>query len=695
MTRRRGNRPRTLALTLASLTALATLGACSGPDAPPSAQPGRSWAPREQRVGDLRRIASTEGGRLLLSTAAGTADFVPGVNVGATVPGHYPGELAVPAAEYGRWFRDIAALGLRSVRIYTIHPPAFYDELAAFNRAHPDGPLFLVQGVYLSDEDYVREGDLFAPTLEGAFRAELSDASRAVHGDLERSEQPGAASGRWRSDVSEWLLAYVIGSELDPVAIDASDRRNAGRPAITGSYFTSRPGATPTERWMAGMLDHLATEEAGRGRTMPLAFVNWPTTDPLHHPEEPSPEEDMVGVDANNVTPTAAWPGGYFASYHAYPYYPDFLRHEPALNAYRYRGRVDPYAGYLAALKEHHSAIPVMITEFGVPSSIGSAHRGPLGRDQGGHAETDAMQLDADMLRMMKDLGLAGAFVFEWQDEWFKRTWNTMDHQLPADRRALWHDAWTNEQHFGLQAVEAAGPGPARVIYRGTGPVREVSVAHDEAYLHVRVRLVDAAAAGRKDLAVGFDVVPGDGDGLPDRPGVVPAADYAVTFTADRAAQLWVRAANDPSAKLSGARPGQGWNPARLLVNLPLPGEDGRPARPIEHHDVGRLVEGSFDPASKSFDSRAGWRVEGAEVELRLPWAAVGMSDPSSRHALVVAPTGDLGAVAVPGIAISVTADGAGPVGADYTWEPWDTVEWKARPKAGLDRFAAAVRDVQ
>ena len=30
-----------------------------------------------------------------------------------------------------------------------------------------------------------------------------------------------------------------------------------------------------------------------------------------------------------------------------------------------------------------------MITEFGVPSSMGSAHTGPLGRDQGGHTEQE------------------------------------------------------------------------------------------------------------------------------------------------------------------------------------------------------------------------------------------------------------------------------------------------------------------
>ena len=87
------------------------------------------------------------------------------------------------------------------------------------------------------------------------------------------------------------------------------------------------------------------------------------------------------------MRPTAAWPAGTFASYHAYPYYPDFQRHEPGLRAYRYAGRADPYAGYLAALRtaprEH--ADPGDRVRRAV--AIGSAHHGPLGRAQGGHSE--------------------------------------------------------------------------------------------------------------------------------------------------------------------------------------------------------------------------------------------------------------------------------------------------------------------
>ncbi|MDZ7834993.1 MAG: hypothetical protein U5K84_06300 [Alkalibacterium sp.] len=45
--------------------------------------------------------------------------------------------------------------------------------------------------------------------------------------------------------------------------------------------------------------------------------------------------------------------------------------------------------------------------------------------------------------------GAAGGIMFTWQDEWFKRTWNTMQLE-DSDRRPYWSNVQTNEQRFGL-----------------------------------------------------------------------------------------------------------------------------------------------------------------------------------------------------------------------------------------------------
>ena len=109
---------------------------------------------------------------------------------------------------------------------------------------------------------------------------------------------------------------------------------------------------SPMESWTAEQCDWMLTAEVERYNTIrPIAYTNWPTLDPLHHPTEATTSEesawrkragrpiqytkleydnDAVSLDAARVRPTSANPAGWFASFHAYPYYPDFMLYDPA-----------------------------------------------------------------------------------------------------------------------------------------------------------------------------------------------------------------------------------------------------------------------------------------------------------------------------------------------------------------------------
>lgn len=677
------------------------------------------WSPVTRIVGGLEGFARVEDGRILISTGGGERDFVAGVNLGPTIPGRFPGEQAIRPEDFRRWFPQMSDLGIQAIRVYTIMPPAFYEELAAFNQENPTRPLLLVHGVWIPEERFYETQNLYDEEVRSGFRDEIERAVAVVHGDAVVEARPGHASGTYTADVSPWLLSWAIGVEWDPISTFESDLENAGVDRFAGDYFVADADATPTESWLAEMLDHLAGLQVERGVTEPLTFVNWPATDPLSHPDEPLDQEDLVGIDANHIRATDAWPGGFYASYHLYPHYPDFQRYEPGIADFLYQGRRDSYAGYLTKVVDHHGDVPVMVTEFGVPSGMGTAHLGPQGRNQGGHPEHRQMEINAELLEVIHGVGMSGGFYFEWTDEWFKLTWNTVEYELPAERRPLWKNAWTNESHFGIIATDPGerpvvvvdGDGDewetngSQVLLESQGAVREVRAVKDEGFLYLRMQIDEAESWRTEPIVVGLDLIDGGNGGLPGTDGVAVEADYAVVLgPGEDDGRVMVRASNDPYlirwAWLNDYEPvvesdlveSSGvWSVQRLVMNRPVTVPTTGESFPPEVLEAGVLVFGTADPADPEFDSRTTWSASGDVIEVRLPYQAIGFSDPSSLQAYRILGDGSIVTETVERVGITVTTGDEVFETAGYAWEPWQTVSWHERLKAGTDTFATTI----
>lgn len=695
-------------------TSGAALVACSAPRTPdsapsssrPSASPRGtnspsalmdSWAPAPIAVGQLHTVAVQEAESLVLLTRSGRRKFWAGVTLDSAMPGRAPERMSITAAEYRRWLPMMADLGIHVIRCRTIHPPHFYTELFRYNTEHRDAPLYLVQG---AQPVQPWTGDLFARSTSSTATQLITDASAAVHGKLRRAAARGRVGGVWKADVSPWVAAWIIGSPLEPATVKATNEgssrtHNAG----SGTYFSPTAKATATERWLAQRLDELAALEAAHGLSVPVGVENSPATDPLSRPDEPLDREGLVGVDMNHIATSTTWPGGAFIACAAPPYAPSLLR-QPSHDS---QPAGDPYAAYLRDLARHHTGRPLLVTDAGVPSSIGGARHAPRDRDLGNKSEHEAMAINAELVRLYASLGLAGGMLASWTDDWSAQSWNTAVRYEPSpDSSApIWHDPLTADQWFGLVAHDPVRAG-ARTIYEGATEMQRIDVDHDASFLYLTFFFSRRVTS---PVDIGFDILPGYGLVLPGGSGK-NVYDVAIQVIPTMStATCLIRSAIDP-VRLDGLpsealpRPGsRGWNEQRLTLAQPTKASSTGRELPAQLQEVGTLSLGSWDVKDPTYNSRATWSLDRTDAEqparlsFRLPWSLLALADPAAKIGLVPRggePTGVPVSV-IEGLIESSTP--GSPTSFTVKWDSWDSVTFSERLKAGVDVLATAMEE--
>jgi len=377
--------------------------------------------------------------------------FLKGINLGVGLPGSFPGDLSPSYNQYLHWFALIKQAGFNCIRIYTLHFPRFYEALYDYNRDHENNPLLFIQGIWLEEEYPDYNNNLF--NLTSVFSKEIQDNISAVHGNNKIEERQGKAYGEYKKDVSPWCLAYIIGREINPYEIQTTNTVNPDFSTFKGNHL-SIGNASASEYWFTSMLDLALTFEQNNYKTQrPISVSSWPTLDPISHPEEPNGEEDSASLDFSKIQLTNA-PAGFFISYHAYPYYPDFVSDQSTYQNYKDDYGPNSYKGYLTELKNHYKNFPLIIAEYGVPSSWVIAHYASSGMNHGGFDEYNQGGTDIRLLQTIKDTNCGGGIQFSLMDEWFKRTWITDPIDYIPESRILWQNLASAEQNFGLLTYE-------------------------------------------------------------------------------------------------------------------------------------------------------------------------------------------------------------------------------------------------
>lgn len=569
---------------------------------------------------------STDSNSLTVWDGEGyTPIFIKGVNLGVAKPGTFPGQLAATREDYDRWLQDIRDAGFNTIRLYTLHFPRFYEALYDFNQANPSTPLYFFQGIWLEEEVPNYTEDLYE--LTDYFEQEMAENVGAVHGDVSISQRFGKAYGDFTVDVSAYLIGYITAREIHPPEVWHTNALYPDSTSHQGKYF-SIENKYATEAWMCARLNHLVDLEWTKyGTQRPVSFSSWPSLDPLYHPKEPNRYEDSVSIDLSTMNKDSSL-AGFFASYHAYPYYPDFMSQDSAYSSYYdYEGQ-NSYLGYLTALKDHYAGIPLVIAEFGSSSSWGTAHYANNGIDHGGSSEYEQGKNFIRMFKNIETSQCAGGIQFAWMDEWFKRTWINDPVDYVADRRILWHNITSAEQNFGIIGFQNEETEPPYFeSYCSACPFQDVYMGAGYDFLTMKIK-TNGYLNPLDTLYIAFDTYSDslgeaylpNGDSLPHRSEFVlqitnETANLLVTEAYDLFG-IWHGTSGPEQKYQSTQTDHQPWHLVRWKNN--------NTQQEIQY--IGNLGVNRLNIPLKSTDAV---RLDADYIQVKIPWTLLNFIDPS------------------------------------------------------------------
>lgn len=610
------------------------------------------------------------GDQIYRRTKDGMEPFeIRGINMGSGIPGEWSTDFSIDKETYLRWFEQIQATGANVLRIYTIQSDDFYEAFYEYN-INREQPLYLLHGVWVNDYIQNSHRDAYATDFLDVLLQDCRTVVDVLHGNKKISlgRMASAGSGFYRWDISQWVVGYILGVEWEDVTVVYTDEKYegvAGYTSYEGKYLYSSPEATPFEAMLAQVGDSIIAYESERYRQQRLvAFSNWPTTDPFLYPDKVSDYfMKCAQVDVEHIKSTEAFLAGQFASYHVYPYYPDYLSYVDDWSSYGLKksdytleeGKHNTYRAYLQMLTNHHS-MPVVISEFGVSTGRGMAQRDQnTGRNQGNLSEQEQGQALVDCWEDIQATGCAGGCVFSWQDEWFKRTWNTM-YAVDLKRTPYWSDYQTNEQYFGLLSFD---PGEETSICYVDGDVSEwsaedvvseqdgisVSMKYDEKFLYFRIHK-DGLRFEEETMFLPIDTTQKSGSNYCENFELFfdRAADFLLVLEGKDSSRLLVQERYE-SLRSTYSENEDAFN-TYLKENIPdvdsplfenvdmilqtatilLYNDEEATA---ENYETGLLTYGNANPDSPDFNSLADFICCGDDIELKLPWQLLNFADPS------------------------------------------------------------------
>ena len=589
------------------------------------------WDNKNKLFSGIQQISKVKDGNLYLYNEK---IYLNGINLDCTKPGQLPGELKGSQSQYEKWISQIGNLGINCIKVKSIMPSTFYDALLNYNQKHRH-KLYLIQGINITDNIITpSESDLTKKTitLNKNIKKEIKATVNVIHG----KEIPILKNIKqfYTSDVSPYTVAYSIDSSLDYSDVVFSEIMDSSFPN-NGYYIKAKRNASSTEKMFAKIANILVTYESRCYRTQRMLTIQANRSDIIqakllkqHHEST----DRKRYIDVHNIYSTKHLKSGIFDSYSLN------LENNESLN-------YNDISKQLDLLKRKNGKTPLVISEYANPTTrIGNNYNC---KNNGGINE----QKQADnLIRINQEIQKAhcnGAFILEWQDAWYRNTWNVSD-LVKKKTSYKWDNELSYSEHYGLLDFNPSVifPDGNTDDWKNIKPLSEnqgtqLSVSYDNAYL--QIKLTSQQDLTKKPIVLDFNVTPDSGSKHWKDFKFEEPADFVVKID-NKQGKILVQEYYDTNQFLDNEEkikqsPNYKKNPksARFNeINLKIQERYYSILKEQfiskEYANVSQLIEGNANPNAKDYNSLTDYHISKHTLELRIPWQLLNFYDPSNHQ---------------------------------------------------------------
>lgn len=549
--------------------------------------------------------------------------YVKGVDIGTSLPGFAKGSFPSDNIIYTQWLQKIGKMNVNCIRVYTIMPCGFYRALDIYNSLNPNKKLFLLQNISLKDQ---KENENFlSKDYRKAYQKATEDTINAIHGNTSIKINDGQDSDLYINDVSGYVLGYLVDPGLNTTNVLATNKANSLY-KYNGVYVSSGINATPTESWLASVSDEIYQYEQKKYNMQhPVAITSIPELDTLHHDKSgTNGDDDVTCVDINNIDISSKVKCGFFGAYNIFPDHPGFMTGEDDDLKPRYAG----YKEYMDSFIKTQKKYPVLVSEFGIPTSMGANQIGGLEYPNGKNGEVIQGQGIASMMNIIKDSGCMGGLVYEWADEWGRSGPATSSLMIPYERSNLWHNMIEPAQNYGILALESPVPKDYPTSMQAAKPLQSIAYTADESYLYIKSSFNKLPDFNKKSLMIYLNTI----DKRKGEHMLTPyinenwsGVEYEINMQNKNKADLLViptynssKGSYYTSVSISGV-----FEKMTRQISIANKTKSGKVIA-AKYEDQSILVPGNFDDNINNF------YFKGNTLYIRIPWARLNVTDPSS-----------------------------------------------------------------